>query len=330
MSLLSPVPLKKPPLRRFTALLVLALVAPACGGSRPSGDASPSSNEVIVKVASYDLAVGKQRFMVGLITPEQRLVGWGNISMKFAYLGTKSTQLTGEVGTEVQASYLPIPPEKGEEDPQPKDGPTIVPGAEGRGVYSAETDFDKAGYWGVVVDATVDGKKMTGRAPFEVLDKHHYPWLGEDAPRTENLTLSSADAPRAAIDSLAATNNGAIPDEDLHQMTVAQAITTGKPTLLVVSTPVYCTSRFCGPVTDVVDALAKDYKDRANFIHIEVWRNFQDQEVNKGAAEWVLRDDNIVEPWVWLIGGDGKIAGRWDNVATRPEIEPALKTLLGA
>jgi hypothetical protein len=30
---------------------------------------------------------------------------------------------------------------------------------------------------------------------------------------------------------------------------------------------------------------------------------------------------------VFLIGADGKIAARWDNVVTRDEIEPSLQAL---
>jgi hypothetical protein len=311
--------------------LCVALVGQGCRNDAGTTKAQGSGSEdgLIVKVASYDLAVGTQRFLVGVLTPEERQIGWGNVKMKFAYLGTKTNQLTGEVVSEIDASYLPIPAERGKPAPEPKQGPTIVAGAEGRGVYAGEANFDQAGFWGVVVEASIDGGAVVeGKAAFEVLDKHRYPWVGEDAPRSENLTSASTDAPRAAIDSRAGPNDGPIPDEALHQSTVAAGIASGKPTLLVVSTPVYCISRFCGPVTDVVQQLSEEYGEAANFVHIEVWRNFQSMEVNKAAAEWVLRDDNILEPWVWLIGGDGKIGARWDNVATRQEIEPALKALL--
>lgn len=86
-------------------------------------------------------------------------------------------------------------------------------------------------------------------------------------------------------------------------------------------------SQFCGPVTDMVAGLAKDYADRARFIHIEVWQNFEAKQLNEAAKEWIARGENINEPWVFLIGADGKIKVRWDNVATRAEIEPLLQAL---
>ncbi|MGQ0678231.1 MAG: TlpA family protein disulfide reductase [Actinomycetota bacterium] len=318
--------------RRLAPVLAFALLAPACAsgaGSSPQTIRPTVMEELVAKVASYDLAVGPQRFMVGVLTQDQVQVGWGTVELAFAYLGTADEQLSGDVVFEATASYLPIPPELGRPAAQPKDGPTLVTGAEGRGVYAGQAEFDRAGFWGVVVKAEVDGRPLSAQVPFEVRGKHLYPWVGEDAPRTENLTIASTDAPRAAIDSRAGTS-GQDPDPLLHSKTVAQSIVSGKPTLLVVSTPVYCVSRFCGPVTDVIQDLGNSYGEAANFIHIEIWRDFQNQVINKGAAEWVLREKNVLEPWVFLIDKDGKIAARWDNVATRQEIEPLLQRQLGA
>ena len=97
----------------------------------------------------------------------------------------------------------------------------------------------------------------------------------------------------------------------------------------MISTPTYCVSLFCGPVTDMVSGLAKDYANRARFIHVEVWKDYKAQQLNDAAKEWIARtpDQDINEPWVFLIGADGKIAARFDNVVTRSELEPLLQKL---
>ena len=77
----------------------------------------------------------------------------------------------------------------------------------------------------------------------------------------------------------------------------------------------------------MVDELSHQYGDRADFVHVEIWRDFQNKVVNKSAAEWVLRDEQLNEPWVFVIGADGRITARFDNVATREEIEPLLEAL---
>lgn len=316
--------------KSFAAVLVLALFAAGCSSEPPQTSPSPApgDDQLAPQVASYDLAVGSQRFMVGLLTQEAELVGGGEVGLKFAYLGTREEQTTGEVVAESTAVFLPIPAEAGGAALELPDRPSVISAPTGTGVYSTEASFDRAGFWGVVIEADLEGRgPVVGRTTFEVFETHRYPWIGEDAPRTENHTLNSVDVPPAAIDSRA-RDGREIPAPELHSMTVATAIASGKPTVLVVSTPTYCVSRFCGPITDMVHELSGDFSEEANFIHIEVWRDFEAQEVNRAAAEWVLREQNLLEPWVFLIGPDGKISGRWDNVATRGEIEPALKALI--
>lgn len=315
--------------RALAGVLLAALLA-ACGGSGEPDGAAPSARSedgLVAQIASYDLAIGKQRFLVGLLTRETELVGGGEVNLKFAYLGTTEEQTSGDVVAEQEAAFLPIPAEAGAQAPDPPGRPTVLSGRQANGVYSAEATFDRAGFWGVVVEADVAGEgEMTGRGTFQVYETHQYPWVGDDGPRSENLTLASADAPRTAVDSRARDDRD-VPDPELHGTTVAASIASGKPTLLVVSTPTYCVSRFCGPVTDMVSELAKEYPDAANYVHVEVWRDFEKQEVNRAAAEWTLRGNNLLEPWVFLIGADGKVSARWDNVATRSEVEPALKAL---
>ena len=77
----------------------------------------------------------------------------------------------------------------------------------------------------------------------------------------------------------------------------------------------------------MVGGLAKIYSDRASFIHVEIWKDYQQQTANKAATDWLYRNDNLNEPWVFLIGADGKIAARWDNVTTKAEVEPLLQKL---
>ena len=308
-------------------MLAVLWLAAGCGSGSPRipSRQTESGDRLAPQIASYDLAVGKQRFLVGLLTQEAELVGGGEVDLKFAYLGTRQEQTSGEVVAESRASFLPVPVEGAGPEVDLPESPAILSGGRVNGVYSTEVSFDRPGYWGVVVEADVrDRGRWTGRSTFEVSDKHRFPWLGEEAPRSENLTVGSTEAPPSAIDSRA-RDGQPVPDPELHAMTVAAGIASGNPTLLVVSTPTYCVSRFCGPITDMVTELSREYSGRANFIHVEVWRDFEKKEVNRAAAEWVLRQDSILEPWVFLIGADGKISGRWDNVATRGEIEPALR-----
>jgi hypothetical protein len=138
--------------------------------------------------------------------------------------------------------------------------------------------------------------------------------------------MDSKDAPLAAIDSRAATD-GKVPDPELHRWTIAEALDQGRPALVVFSTPVFCVSQFCGPVTDVVEDLASRYDDRAVFIHVEIWRDYDKQVINQAAADWLLRGNDLTEPWVFLIGADGTILDRWATLFREDEVAAELEAL---
>ena len=140
------------------------------------------------------------------------------------------------------------------------------------------------------------------------------------------------DAPRMAVDSRWSQGKK-LPDPELHRSPVASSIQNKHPAVVVFSTPVYCVSRFCGPITGMVQELAHDYSDRADFIHVEIWRDFRDNVINKAAADWLLRDDDLREPWVFLIGSSGrKPAGttsphepRWCRTRASPEESEVMR-----
>ena len=309
-------------LRRLAVAALVVLVACGGNGAEPASDdqGEMQGEELVVQAANYDLAAGEEtRFIAGVLTQDQLFVSYGEVDLAFFYLGTEEGEGTAEEGPTATGEFLAIEGDAG------KPGPVAGTASDGRGVYAADVTFDRAGFWAVELTAEIDGQTHGGRSVFEVYEEHNLPAVGDEAPFTQNRTLDS-DVPPAAIDSRAA-NGGEIPDESMHGMTIAESIKRGEPSVVVFSTPVYCQSQFCGPVTDTIGGLQKEYSDRANFIHIEIWFDFQDQAVNKAAAEWLFVDQDLTEPWVYLIDGDGKILARWDNVVTAPEVEAELEKL---
>jgi hypothetical protein len=311
---------------RRVLVAAAAVVMTACSRAPSAVDGEPTLRRgLVAEVASYELVAGRQnRLIVGLLTEENRLLVGGGVEFRFTFLGEEGASGREPVGGSVTAVFLPLP---GQEGVRFSDRPTVVSPAEARGVYRAEgVTFDRPGFYEVEVRADLGGDDArTATAAFQVVPQPAYPAPGDPAPRTENLTLGS-DAPPGAIDSRAALEEE-VPDRGLHRTTIAEAIRRGRPALVVFATPVYCVSQFCGPVTDMVAGLAADYRGVAEFIHVEIWRDFQEQVVNRAAADWLFRNENLTEPWVFLIGPDGRILARWDNVATREEIEPWLERL---
>lgn len=314
---LSPLPRERPIVRRLLWLFtILALTQAACSRAASQRPEVKTQGGLSVQVASYDVAKGREaRFIVGLLTNDQQPLGGGTVEMKFASIGGDSAPLTKT------GRFLPIPKESVDHHAGGQELP------EGLGVYATKVSFDKAGNWEVTVEPQ-EGKHKgkSGKAAFVVLEKNRVPIPGDTALPTENHIIGSSDVSSMAIDSRA-SDGKPVPDPGLHEMTIKQALDAQRPALVVFSTPTFCVSRFCGPITDMVEDLSKKYPDKAAYIHIEIWRDRQANAINKAAADWLFRDDDLQEPWVFLIGADGRILERWDNVATVEEIEPLLKTL---
>jgi hypothetical protein len=119
------------------------------------------------------------------------------------------------------------------------------------------------------------------------------------------------------------------PRPELHQLTVAEAIANGRPSVVAFATPAFCQTRFCGPVVDaVVMPLYERYGDRVNFLHIEP---YQLEEARKGRLvvipemqEWGLPS----EPWIFVLDATGHVIAKFEGIMSKEEVEPALQRAL--
>jgi hypothetical protein len=310
-------------------LPAIALVAASCGAEE-GGEGTPTSSpppraQVQAIVASVDHYVGApQRVAVGLVTNENELVSFGSVDFAFSYIGTAEEPSEPQPGPSATAEFVAT---YGMDDGG--HGPAITLPSEGRGVYQArEVVFDRPGFWQVMVTAEIDGVgTQQALATLAVAEDSQIPAPGDPALETENLTLDSEGVSEAAIDSRFVTD-GEIPDPELHGWTIARAIDEGRPALVVFATPVYCVSQFCGPVTEMVQDLARRYEDRAVFIHIEIWEDYETQTVNQAALDWLQQPSGeVTEPWLYLIGADGTILDRWSTLWSEAEVAAALEEL---
>ena len=314
----------------MASVIALSLAAACGGGDADSG--GEALDEISAEVASFDLAVGRdERFMVGFFADDNRVLAYGNVELTFAFLGTSAAPeepTQAAIGPAAEATYLPVAAQDVDAD---RDGPRLVNPSEARGVYGATgVRFDQVGFWVVNAEGTVDGEPFTAGAGFEVKAAPQVVGPGEAAPRTENPLAGADGVAPESIDSRAGGGaGGEIPDPDLHSTTVAGALAAGRPVVVVVSTPVLCVSRFCGPITDEVEKLAREFGDRVDFVHLEVWQDFENKVVNPSAAEWVLPRDgsDAREPWVFVVGADGTVRERFDNVATDEDLRRAVEAV---
>ncbi len=318
---------------RLTVGLVLAA---AFFGAACSGQSTPAREPgslLVAEVASFDVSTERsERFIVGLFAIDRGDVGLGSVQFSFDYfgdLGGSSPQDfidAVERPPDMAAHFLPIPGSEQVEG----DDPTFDPPEGARGVYGTEPiRFPQAGVWEVTVTAPVDGETLSASGVFEVFETSTVPGPGDPAPLSTQPLPGDASVQRAAIDSLL-TFEDELTDPNLHRVTVADTIEAGRPLMVVVATPAFCVSQFCGPITDELSELESTYGARVEFVHLEVWQDFEARVLNPAAAEWVAPEgvQDAAEPWVFLVDETGTITARWDNVASAPELKAALQTLL--
>ena len=194
------------------------------------------------------------------------------------------------------------------------------------GVYVTPVTFDRPGRWGMEITISQDSKKMKPILfQFDVQERTPEPAAGDPAPPSRQLTLSDV-ADVTEIDS------SFPPRPHMHDVTVAEAIASGKPAVVAFATPAFCESRTCGPVMDtVMDPLYDRYRGQASFIHIEPYKL---KELREGIdvvpvpalAEWHLQ----TEPWVFVIDGQGKVAAKFEGIVALDEVETVLRQVLAA
>ena len=314
------------PRRLLLVFVALTSIAVGCGGDGAGNGGDDLSTSYAAQMAStWHYAGAPQDVQVGILASGGngvQPVTQGSVQLSFSFLGN-GDPVSGPTAT---ATFVPVPGSQATGDE-----PTLVAGA--NGVYEADgVTFDRPGTWRTTVTAEIDGLARKLSTDFPVDATSQIPAPGMPAPATETLTVDSKVRP-GAIDSMAPANGGEIPDPELHQMTIAAAVDQGRPALVLFGTPAYCTSRFCGPEVTELQRLAADHPDRAVFIHVEIWKNYnaQPQVINQGAADWLLvgEPDNpqMTEPWLYLIGADGVIAHRWGPLFDPEQVSAALDAL---
>ena len=265
-------------------LIVVITGLLACGGS-----SSDDLEGALVLVVSSDLAVGQERVLVSAIDAENRsLVTDQPVELAFVAPGGSPSQ-------EVPGRFIWAIPDV-------------------RGLWVAEFDFDRPGTWTFRI-RTRDDRVIEG-APFSVAPEPRTVGVGERAPPSDSKTL-----PDTPLESL--TTDPA-PDPRLYRTAVAQAVGSGRPSVIVFATPAFCTSRTCGPVLDVAKPLIDVYPE-VNWIHVEVYENLDasspdDLELARAVIEWGLPN----EPWIFVVDGAGIVTHRFEGVLDRIELEAAV------
>jgi hypothetical protein len=185
-------------------------------------------------------------------------------------------------------------------------------------LYVARLQLSKPGtYW--VLAEPVGGRPIQALGNVVVRPRTKSPPLGARAPRSSTPTLAT----EPDVSKLTTSDP---PDLELLRYSVAESIAARKPFVVAFATPQFCTSRTCGPVVDVVDRVRRESQGSGvRFIHVEVYR---DNDPAKGVNRWMREWDLPSEPWVFLVGRDGRIKAKFEGSVSLAELRAAVRRRL--
>ena len=299
--------------RQAAALLALALLAAGCTAS-PSPDTAADYSPFL---AAAEFTPGANRFPFALIAVSGESLDGATVEVAFHWLEDDSStpRATATATFHTLRGVTPHLHEDG----------TLHPHDETAGFYVVErVTFDAPGVWEARFTVEAVGRRV-GVPPlaFAVHGDSAAPGVGDAAPASRNPT--SRD-----VGDLSEITTHDPPVADFYRLTVAEALEQERPVLVVFSTPMFCISRICGPVTDVVASLHARYAERLAFIHVEPFDLATARAEGRLVPTATLREWGLrTEPWVFLLGADGRVAARFEGPVTEGELERAVQALLG-
>ena len=193
-----------------------------------------------------------------------------------------------------------------------------------RGLYTAIAEFDRPGNWELV--AEINGKEgpLSASLTFKVAESTRAPNVGELAVKSRNRLESD-------VDSIEQLTTGSLQDPELYGTTIADAVESGLPTVIVFASPAFCVNAVCGPQVEVLQELKNTYRGQAYFVHVDIYDNPHEiqgdlsvAEISTVVKEWGLPS---IE-WTFVIDREGAVSSRFEAFATLEEVEDALKRVL--
>lgn len=273
-------------------LVLAACAAPTPVPTTPTAMISDSS-AIAVAIASNDFGVGAPRVPIVLFRESKPLAEARFVTLT-AFDLSSGTPVPGWSGEAASYSDYEIP------------------------YWVMYPQLPKAGEWGFVADiALADGTRTEAQFIITVVEASSAPDVGDTPPASDNRTLQTEPE-------LAKLTSDPAPEPGLYQLSVAEAVKSGQPTVVTFATPAFCESRLCAPVVDSVKAVYSEFKGSANFIHIEVYKTFNPLVYADEMEEWHMTS----EPWTFVLDKTGKVTARLGGPVSPRELEAVLALVI--
>jgi len=284
--------------RRFLALsasLGFGGLVAACGGSSSSGagamDGISGTLQVVKRFPTTGLVPGSIRLPISLADTSGVLTTDGKVKLPQTLIGKVIDAASGDV---VIAS---VSAEKHDANMATPYWPFIV-------------DVQKVGVYLLILDAAPESEMS-----FQVEERENVlsPLVGDPLPPFDTPTVDN----KRGVDPICTSPQGTCP---FHDITLTEALKSGKPVVYLIGTPAYCKTGTCAPGLDALIALSKKLGDAAVFVHADVYTD----KTATTAAPAVLAYKLAYEPLLYITDAKGVLVNRLDAVFDVTEMSSAL------
>lgn len=279
--------------RRSFLLASGALALAACGSSKSGGSAAGG---VSAKTALVP------RFALEMVVP-------GTSRMPFS-LGTSSALLSDGPKTLtariVDASNKVVVPSISANQRRVTDG--IV-------YWDFHPTLEAVGQYTIILDGgNPDGTAISVNDPKSV----PIPYTGQQLPPFVTPTTKATGGVNPICTRLV---GGPCP---FHQVTLTDALASGKPVVYLIGTPAHCQFGTCAPGLEFLITSAKRLGDKIVPVHAEVYTDDTATTTTPAVDAYHITG----EPDLWLADKTGKIVTRFDGAWDQTELDEALNALV--
>jgi len=291
-------------------LLALATVAACAPAATPAASAPPdgsaATSDIYPVMISSELIVGENRVLFSFQDASGAPIAKPNRTVEISFTGPNGEAVSAENGQFIWSIENAV------------------------GIFVTHATFPSAGNWMASFTTVAPGSpEQTIPFSFDVKANASAIQKGQPAPSVDTPTLADVGGDVTKI------STDTSPDPAFYQTSVADALAAHKPFVLVFATPKFCQTKTCGPTLDKVKAVAAKHPD-VTFINVEPYlledvdgqlQPKLDAKGNLQAAPATTAYGLLSEPFVFIVGGDGKVKASFELIFTPEEIDAALTGL---
>ena len=276
----------------------------------PSTGPSPTpATAVRARLESTVVRAGPNRIVVTVSDPDNRELAAPDVAASFTFSSTDDPALA-PVG--VQGTFI-----------------WVVRG--GKAAYVAEMTLPRPGAYDATI--TLDGPAgRIGSASFAMVAREQSPTppIGAAAPSVRTPVAADVGG------NLQLISSDVFPDPRFYEHSVDELLAAHEPFVFTIYSPAFCPTTACGPLLRYLKEIATELP-AMTFVHAQPYvmrdlggRIQPEYEGNGYAwASWSQAYGIPVEPYVFVVGADGRIVASFELIVGSDEIRAAIRAALG-